>query len=105
MPDDSFEDAIQRHLDASWCGWYDTVCMSEWAEENARPFDFVYVPIGSPAAFAAEDVAEGRSPVPECCTSSFESLLGSDGYRLRYRNDRVAIFEWLGERPGSRLAF
>jgi len=103
--EDSFDEAIRRHLDASWCGWYDTVCMREWAEENARAFDFVYVPIGSQAAFEAELAVEGRSPVPDCCGSSFASLQASDGFRLRYRNDRVAIFEWLGEPPGSRLAF
>lgn len=108
---DTFDDAVERHLNASWCGWFDTVCMRDWAEENGRPFDFVYVPIGSPAAFRAEALAEGdpetarRSPVPDCCTSSFESLLRSEGFRLRYRNDRVAIFEWLGAEPGSRLAF
>jgi hypothetical protein len=105
VPDDTFNKAVQRHLDASWCGWFDTVCMRDWAETNSRPFDFVYVPIGSPVAFANEAVKAERSPVPDCCTSSFDSLLHSAGFRLRYRNDRVAIFEWMGEEPGSRLAF
>lgn len=108
VPNDTFEAAVQRHLDASWCGWFNTVCMREWAEENSMPFDFVYVPIGSPAAFAAlaadQDI-EPRSPIPDCCTSSFDSLTHSSGFRLRFRNDRVAIFEWMGEPPGSRLAF
>lgn len=102
LRDDVFTAAIQRQLDASWCGWFDTVCMHGWAQRNDRPFDYVYVPIGAPAAY--EELAP-RTPVPDCCTSSFEALAHSDGFRLRYRNTRVAIFEWVGERPGSRLGF
>ncbi|MFN8638993.1 MAG: glycosyltransferase family 39 protein [Dehalococcoidia bacterium] len=102
LRDQKFETVIQRQLDAAWCGWFDSVCMLGWAQRNDRPFDFVYVPIGGPSAYAEENP---RTPVPDCCTSSFDSLLHSDGFRLRYRNARVAIFEWVGERPGSRLAF
>jgi hypothetical protein len=105
VADDTFDEAVQRHVDASWCGWFDTVCMREWVEVNGRDFDFVYVPIGSLAAFQQAAEEKPRTAVPDCCTSSFDALLRSDGFRLRFRNDRVAIFEWVGEETGSRLAF
>jgi hypothetical protein len=97
-----FDDAIQRHVDASWCGWAEAVCLLNWAQQNERPFDFVYVPVGASQAYAEPNP---RTPVPDCCTNSFRSLSDSEGFRLRYRNHRVAIFEWIGERPGARLAF
>lgn len=102
LSDVPFDTAIERQLDAAWCGWFDTACMLNWSERTDRPFDFVYVPIGSAAAYTEENP---RTPVPDCCTASFDSLLHSDGFRLRFRNDRVAIFEWVGTRTGSRLAF
>ncbi len=102
LSDVPFDEAIQLQLDASWCGWFDAACLLNWSERNDRAFEYVYVPIGSAAAYLEEDP---RTPVPDCCIASFDSLLRSDGFRLRFRNDRVAIFEWVGAPIGSRLAF
>ncbi|MEX2247573.1 MAG: hypothetical protein WEC75_12915 [Dehalococcoidia bacterium] len=81
----AFDAQIHAHRAVQECAQADAACLTNWARDTGRTFDFVYLPRLSPRTPPS---AEGD----ECCPALRASLFADTAYRVVYDGPGATVF-------------